>query len=93
MSPWPALLAVGAITEGDAAVSRLTTETLYALAPAWLGDRLAPLQDPVALQGRLQATAKALASPEPLPAALARSSGLAHDPALLGKALAALLQR
>lgn len=28
-----------------------------------------------------------------VPAALARSSGLAHDPALLGKALAALLQR
>jgi len=72
VSPWPALLAVGAIAEGDAAVSRLTTETLYTLAPAWLGDRLAPLTDPAALQRRLQATAKALASPEPLPAALAR---------------------
>ncbi len=72
VSPWPALLAVGAIAEGDAAVSRLTTETLYTLAPAWLGDRLAPLTEPAALQRRLQATAKALASPEPLPAALAR---------------------
>jgi len=72
LSPWPALLAVGAITEGDAAVGRLTTETLYALAPAWLGDRLAPLRDPAVLRLRLQATARALASPEPLPAALAR---------------------
>ncbi len=72
VSPWPALLAVGAIAEGDAAVSRLTTETLYTLAPAWLGDRLAALRDPASLQRRLQATAKALASPEPLPAALAR---------------------
>lgn len=72
LSPWPALLAVGAIAEGDAAVSRLTTETLYTLAPAWLGDRLAPLKDPRGLQRRLEATARALASPEPLPAALAR---------------------
>ena len=72
LSPWPALLAVGAIAEGDAAVGRLTTETLYTLAPAWLGDRLEPLQDPAALRLRLQATAKALASPEPLHAALAR---------------------
>jgi hypothetical protein len=72
LSPWPALLAMGAIAEGDAAVSRLTTETLYTLAPAWLGDRLAPLNDPEGLKRRLEATAKALASPEPLPAALAR---------------------
>ena len=72
VSPWPALLAVGAIAEGDAAVSRLTTETLYTLAPAWLGDRLAPLKDPAVLQRRLQATARALASPEPLAAAVAR---------------------
>jgi len=72
VSPWPALLAVGAIAEGDAAVSRLTTETLYTLAPAWLGDRLAPLTDAASLQRRLQATAKALSSPEPLAAALAR---------------------
>jgi predicted exporter len=72
LSPWPALLAVGAIAEGDAAVSRLTTETLYTLAPAWLGDRLAPLLEPAALKRRMEATAKALASPEPLSAALAR---------------------
>ena len=72
VSPWPALLAVGAIAEGDAAVSRLTTETLYTLAPAWLGDGLAPLMDPASLQRRLQVTAKALSSPEPLAAALAR---------------------
>jgi hypothetical protein len=72
VSPWPALLALGAIAEGDAAVGRLTTETLYTLAPAWLGDRLAPLKDVPALKRRLQATAAALASPEPLAAALAR---------------------
>src|ERR1035438_5324510 len=46
VSPWPALLAVGAIAEGDAAVNRLTTETLYTLAPAWLGDRLPPPPGP-----------------------------------------------
>ena len=72
VSPWPALLAVGGIAEGDAAVGRLSTETLYTLAPAWLGDRLAPLADLGVLSRRLQATARALASPEPLPAALAR---------------------
>ena len=72
VSPWPALLAVGAIAEGDAAVNRLTTETLYSLAPAWLGDRLEPLTKPASLQFHLRATARALASPEPLAAALAR---------------------
>ena len=72
LSPWPALLAVGAIAEGDPAVGRLTTETLYTLAPAWLGDRLQPLRDPASLRLRLLATARALASPEPLHAALAR---------------------
>lgn len=72
VSPWPALLAIGAIAEGDAAVGRMTTETLYALAPAWLGDRLAALTDPAALRSRLKDTARALASPEPLAAALAR---------------------
>ena len=72
LSPWPALLAVGAITEGDAAAGRLTTEILYSLAPAWLGNRLAPLKDSAELDRRLRASAKALASPEPLAAALAR---------------------
>jgi predicted exporter len=72
VSPWPALLAVGAIAEGDAAAGRLTTETLYSLAPAWLGDRLAPLTVPRELDRRLQASAKALAAPDPLAAGLAR---------------------
>ena len=72
VSPWPALLALGAIAEGDPAVGRLTTQTLYTLAPAWLGDRLTPLTDPAALQRQLQTTARALASPDPLAAGLAR---------------------
>lgn len=72
VSPWPALLAVGAIPEGDAAVSRLSTETLYALGPAWLGDRLEPLKDLGEVKRRLAATAKALRSLEPLQASLAR---------------------
>lgn len=72
VSPWPALLAVGALPEGDAAVSRLSTETLYALAPAWLGDRLAPLKDPEEVRRRLRLTAQRLASPNPVTAAVAR---------------------
>jgi len=72
VSPWPALLAVGAIPEGDPAAGRLTTETLYTLAPAWLGNRLDPLKDPAEVRRRLAATARALRSPEPLQAALAR---------------------
>ena len=72
VSPWPALLAVGAVADGDPAVGRLTTQTLYALAPAWLGDRLAALADPRAVQDRLRATARALGSPDPRVAGLAR---------------------
>lgn len=72
LSPWPALLAVGAIPDGDPAVSRATTETLYALAPSWLGDRLAPLQDPAEVRRRLGETARALGSPSPVEATLAR---------------------
>ena len=72
LSPWPALLAVGALPDGDPAVGRATTETLYALAPAWLGDRLAPLGDPGEVRRRLEATAKALGSPSPVEATLAR---------------------
>ncbi|HJW10054.1 MAG TPA: MMPL family transporter [Holophagaceae bacterium] len=72
VSPWPALLAMGALPEGDAAVSRLSTETLYTLAPAWLGDRLQPLSDPAEVKRRLEATAKQLASPNPVAAAMAR---------------------
>ena len=77
LSPWPALLAVGAIPDGDPAVSRATTETLYALAPAWLGDRLAPLKEPAEVKRRLTATAKALGSPNPVEATLARLDPLA----------------
>ncbi len=72
VSPWPVLLAVGAIPDGDAAVGRLSTEALYGFAPAWLGDRLEPLKDPKEVTRRLQATARALGSPEPVQAALAR---------------------
>lgn len=72
VSPWPALLALGAIPDGDPAVGRLSTEALYGLAPAWLGDRLAPLKDPAEVKRRLEATAKALGAPDPVKAALAR---------------------
>lgn len=77
LSPWPALLAVGALPDGDPLVGRATTETLYALAPAWLGDRLAPLGDPAEVRRRLNATAKALGSPNPVEATLARLDPLA----------------
>ena len=72
VSPWPALLAAGAVPEGDAGVDRLLTETLYAVAPAWLGDRLAPLQDPAVVKARLTATAKDLEGLDPVKANLAR---------------------
>lgn len=80
VSPWPALLAAGAVPDGDAGVDRLLTETLYALAPAWLGDRLAPLQDPAHLKARFAASAKDLASLDPVKANLARLDPLGlHD--------------
>lgn len=72
VSPWPALLAAGAVPDGDAAVDRLLTETLYAIAPAWLGDRLAPLEDPAQLKARLAATAADLSALDPVKANLAR---------------------
>ncbi|HTL97949.1 MAG TPA: MMPL family transporter, partial [Holophagaceae bacterium] len=72
VSPWPALLAAGAVPDGDAGVDRLLTETLYAVAPAWLGDRLAPLQDPAVVKARLAATAKDLQGLDPVKANLAR---------------------
>jgi predicted exporter len=71
-SLWPPLLAAGSFLEGDAAVGRLMTEKVYALAPMLLGNRLAPLQDPLELRRRLRATAKALASPDPTKAKLAQ---------------------
>ncbi len=72
VSLWPPLLAAGSLVDGDAAVGRLVTEQLYALAPALLGDRLAPLRDPAEVQRRLKETAKALASPNPLQARIAQ---------------------
>ena len=72
VSPWPALLAAGGVSDGDAAVDRLVTETLYATAPAWLGNRLAPLQDPAVVKARLAATAHALAGLDPVKANFAR---------------------
>jgi len=71
-SLWPPLLAAGSLVEGDAAVTRLVTEQAYALAPMLLGDGLAPLKDPLELRRRFQATARALASPDPAKARLAQ---------------------
>ena len=71
-SLWPPLLAAGSLLEGDPAVGRLVTEKAYALAPLLLGDRLEPLKDPLELRRRLQATARALASPDPAKAKLAQ---------------------
>ncbi len=72
VSLWPPLLAAGSLTDGDAAVGRLITEQLYALAPALLGDRLAPLKNPSEVERRLKETAKALASPNPIQARIAQ---------------------
>lgn len=72
VSLWPPLLAAGSLVDGDAAVGRLITEQLYALAPALLGDRLAPLLDSAEVSRRLRATAKALASPNPIQARFAQ---------------------
>ncbi len=72
VSLWPPLLAAGSLVDGDAAVGRLITEQLYALAPAILGDRLAPLRNPAEVEGRLRATAKALTSPNPIQARFAQ---------------------
>ena len=73
---WPPLLAAGSALDGDGAVLRLVTEQAYGMAPMLLGDRLAPLTDPKEVQRRLQATAKALASPEPGKAKLAQMDPL-----------------
>ncbi|MBK8727113.1 MAG: MMPL family transporter [Holophagaceae bacterium] len=71
-SLWPPLLAAGSLAEGDGAVQRLVTEGLYALAPGLLGNRLEALKDPRQVQARLEASAKALQSPQPLQAKLAQ---------------------
>lgn len=65
-SLWPPLLAAGSLREGDGAVARLVTEQVYALAPALLGNRLAPLQDPQDLERRFRETARHLGSPDPV---------------------------
>lgn len=72
VSLWPPLLAAGSLVDGDAAIGRLITEQLYALAPALLGDRLAPLLDSAEVNRRLKETAKALASPNPIQARFAQ---------------------
>jgi uncharacterized protein len=71
-SLWPPLLAAGSLMEGDAQVRRLVTEQLYGLAPMLLGEKLEPLTHTQELQRRFQATAKALASPDPAKAKLAQ---------------------
>lgn len=73
---WPPLLAAGSLVEGDAAVGRLVTEQFYALAPALLGERLAPLRDPAELRRRLGETARDLASPDPVRARSAQMDPL-----------------
>ena len=75
-SLWPPLLAAGSFYEGDGAVSRLMTEQIYGLAPMLLGDRLAPLKDPLEVRRRLRQTAQALASPDPVKARLAQMDPL-----------------
>ncbi|MBL0210947.1 MAG: MMPL family transporter [Holophagaceae bacterium] len=72
VSLWPPLLAAGSLLDGDAAVGRLITEQMYALAPALLGDRLAPLRNPAEVERRLKETAATLASPNPIQARFAQ---------------------
>lgn len=71
-SLWPPLLAAGGLVDGDAVVERLLTEQFYALAPVLLGNRLKALDDPAALRERFRATARTLASPDPLMARFAK---------------------
>jgi len=72
VSLWPPLLAAGSFLDGDGAATRMVTGQLYALAPLLLGDKLAPLKDPEDVRRRLRNTAKALASPDPVKARLAK---------------------
>ena len=71
-SLWPPLLAAGSFLDGDAAATRLVTGQLYVLAPMLLGDKLKPLTDMADVRRRLRSTARALASPDPLKARMAR---------------------
>ena len=72
VSLWPPLLAAGSFLDGDAAATRMATGQLYALAPMLLGDKLGPLKDLKEVRRRLRGTAKALASPDPVKARMAR---------------------
>jgi hypothetical protein len=72
VSVWPPLLAAGSLVDGDPPVMRLLTGQFYALAPALLGDRLAPLAQPAELRRHLDATVQALRSPDPVAARLAQ---------------------
>ena len=88
-SLWPPLLAAGGLVDGDAVVERLLTEQFYALAPILLGDRLQVLARPEELRARFRDTARALASPDPFKARLAKLDPLglqnlvpARDPGL-----------
>jgi predicted exporter len=76
VSLWPPLLAASSLLDGDGDVGRLLTEHVYAIGPMLLGDGLKPLQDPDQLRERFKKTAKALASPDPLPAKLAQMDPL-----------------
>jgi len=75
-SLWPPLLAAGSFYEGDGAVGRLVTEQVYGLAPMLLGDRLAPLKDPLEVRRRFRETARALGSPDPVKARMAQMDPL-----------------
>ena len=70
-SLWPALLAAGSFVDGDPAVTRLVTEQFYSLAPVLLGDRMGPLAESANVRQRFRATARILASPDPVKARLA----------------------
>lgn len=71
-SLWPALLAAGSLVDGDDVVERMLTEHFYAFSPIFLGDHLKPLADEAWLKARLEKTAQASASPDPVKARLAR---------------------
>jgi len=71
VSLWPLLLAAGGLVDGDGDVSRMITKRLYSMGPMLLGNNLEPLRDQDQLRERFKATAKALASPDPVKAKLA----------------------
>ncbi|MDR0498775.1 MAG: MMPL family transporter, partial [Holophagales bacterium] len=72
VSLWPPLLVASSLLDGNAEVSRMLSERLYAIGPMLLGNNLEPLLDAGKLRERFKKTAKALASPEPVGAKLAQ---------------------